>query len=173
MKVLTSGLFCVNRTLQLMVDNTISIPSLLIMLWYKTTLMFSILTLLVKVILVCLPLWLMVFPCLGLMEIAVSFQLIWMNVEDIQSKILSHKLWISTTYPFYHYHVPSTLTMPYTIKCLRGCIYYTNGNSQLQATTLSTCCEMFIHVLAANSSYSFANYESKFNISTNQASLFI
>ncbi len=26
------------------------------------------------------------------------------------------------TYPFLHYHFPSTVSSPYTVRCLRGCL---------------------------------------------------
>jgi len=35
---------------------------------------------------------------------------------------------VDNTYPFYHYHLPNGLIYPYTVTCLRGCIFNANGN---------------------------------------------
>ena len=46
------------------------------------------------------------------------------------------------TYPFYHYHLPANKAFPYTISCLKGCIFNANSNTQnlqMYVTTTSTC----------------------------------
>jgi len=48
---------------------------------------------------------------------------------------------VDATHPFYHYHTPKNYSYPYTLYCLRGCIYNTNGNNELSSylKTNSTC----------------------------------
>jgi len=46
---------------------------------------------------------------------------------------------VDSTHNFYHYHLPANKAFPYTVSCLKGCIY--NGYSGLAsyAKTTSTC----------------------------------
>ena len=46
-----------------------------------------------------------------------------------------------STYPFYHYHLKPNRAFPYTVTCLTGCIYNSNGNNNLNSyvTTNTTC----------------------------------
>ena len=49
---------------------------------------------------------------------------------------------VDKTYPFYHYHLPKDKAFPYTLTCLKGCIYSDNGNPNIATTavtTVSTC----------------------------------
>jgi len=48
---------------------------------------------------------------------------------------------VDNTYPFYHYHLPAGMAIPYTVNCLSGCIFSANGNMPLQkyVTTSSSC----------------------------------
>lgn len=38
---------------------------------------------------------------------------------------------VDKTYNFYHYHLPKDVSFPYTISCLKGCIFDDNGNNQI------------------------------------------
>ena len=44
-------------------------------------------------------------------------------------------------YPYYHYHLPKGRTFPYTVSCLKGCIYSNINNPSLSSyvKTISTC----------------------------------
>ena len=46
-----------------------------------------------------------------------------------------------STFPFYHYHVLSNRIYPYSLPCLKGCIYKSNGNPNLNSilTTEKSC----------------------------------
>jgi hypothetical protein len=48
---------------------------------------------------------------------------------------------VDETHPFYHYHLPKDLSFPYTISCLKGCIFNDNGNNQVTSyvKTIETC----------------------------------
>jgi hypothetical protein len=48
---------------------------------------------------------------------------------------------VDKTHPYYHYHLPKDMKFPYTLTCLRGCIYNQNNNPALQqyVKTTSTC----------------------------------
>jgi len=49
---------------------------------------------------------------------------------------------VDKTYPYYHYHLPKEKAYPYTLTCLKGCIYSNNGNPSISTsaiTTVSTC----------------------------------
>lgn len=57
------------------------------------------------------------------------------------------------TYSFYHYHIQPDKTFPYTISCLKGCIYNANNNTNLEkyVTTTETC-------ITANTQYNYTEW---------------
>jgi hypothetical protein len=48
---------------------------------------------------------------------------------------------VDKTHPYYHYHLPKDMKFPYTLTCLRGCIYNVNNNPHIQSQvkTIATC----------------------------------
>jgi len=46
---------------------------------------------------------------------------------------------VDKAYPFYHYHLPNGKAFPYSLTCLKGCIYTVTAGQSLTAVTASTC----------------------------------
>jgi len=71
-----------------------------------------------------------------------------------------------TSYAFYHYHLTANMAFPYTISCLTGCVFSSNGNSDLEAdvTTSTTCSE-------ATTQYDYSSLNNAMLISKEQGRL--
>lgn len=65
---------------------------------------------------------------------------------------------VDKTHRFYHYHVQPSLKSPYTITCLRGCVFNDNGNMGLKShvVTAATCKK-------AAKQYTYAGFNPKFS----------
>ena len=71
------------------------------------------------------------------------------------------------TYSFYHYHLPANKAFPYTISCLKGCIFNSNSGTTLllYITTTSTC-------NPSNNQYNYSSIQNLWVNSSNSSLLF-